>query len=157
MRTARGHFYVLAALLVLLMLAGCGAKPASAARVTRQPQAVHIQRTIGPWLTNGGRTPAPAPVNVIRADTTRVTAFYQHIRSLPTYTVPADAASSCPISFGQMTTLISFLEGTTVLLQVKMVQNGCVFTSVVGAPPHTYLQTDPTFDHELDDLIANPT
>ncbi len=157
MRTTRGHFWILAALLVPLLLAGCGANPESAEHVTRQPQAVHIQRTIGPWLTNGGSTPAPAPVNVIRADTTRVTAFYEHVRSLPTYTAPADAAFSCPISFGQVTTLISFLEGTTVLLQVKIVQNGCVFTSVVGSPPHTYLQTDSTFGHELDDLIANPT
>jgi hypothetical protein len=157
MRTHIRHSWVLAALLVSFWLAGCGAQPEQVVRVAPQPEAVHIQRSISSWLTNGGSTPAPSAVHVTRTDRARVTQFYDHVRSLPTYTVPADAVFHCPVSFGQAVTLISFLAGTTVVLRVKIVENGCVFTSVVGGPQNTYLQTDSTFTHELDDLIANPT
>jgi hypothetical protein len=117
---------------------------------------VHIQRSISSWLNNGGRTPPPSAVDVTRTDQGRVTQFFDHVRSLLTYTVPAGTVFSCPASFGQAITLISFLAGATVVLQVKIVDSGCVFASVVGAPQNTYLQTDSKFTQELDDLIANP-
>jgi hypothetical protein len=157
MRLQIRHSWLLAALLASFWLAGCGAQPEHAVPVAPQPQAVHIQRSISSsWLTNGGRTPAPSAVDVTRTDQGRVTQFFKHVKSLLTYTVPAGAVSNCPASFGQAITLISFLAGTTVVLQVKIVDSGCVFASVVGAPQNTYLQTDSTFTQELNDLIANP-
>ncbi len=154
---ARPQLAILAilALSAAVLTAGCGAGTVTAAQAAREPQSVHIQRTIGEWITNGGQTPAPTAVNVTRTDSARVTQFYQHIRGLPSHNVPSNTVFHCPVSFGRAVTLITFTSGRSRLLQVQVVQDGCVFTSIVGSPPSTYLTTDQTFTSELNDLIAH--
>jgi hypothetical protein len=104
-------------MLVSWCLAGCGAQPQPVVRVTPPPQAVHIQRSIRAWLTNGGRTPPPSAVDITRTDRARGTPYFAHVRGPPTYTVPVNAVFFCPISYGQVVTLIRFLAGTTVVFR----------------------------------------
>jgi hypothetical protein len=155
MQTKVRHLWVpVALLLVLFLLAGCGADYA-AAPLGITPTAVHIQRTILYWDTNDGAFPAPPAINVTSTNGARVAEFFDHVRSLPAY--PPDAPLFCTGNpHGQLMTLISFLVGSTVLLQVKMFGAGCTFTSIVGEP-NTFLQTDDLYFTELDILIAYPT
>jgi hypothetical protein len=148
------------ALLIVLLLAGCGVSTANGTLTSQKtsgpPDRVHIVRTISGWLTNGGRTPAPAPADVTSTDAARVTQFYSHIISLPTYVIPPNAVTPCPAAFGQAETLITFFHGTGTIQQVKVVDEGCVFVSIVGSPQGTYLRADDAFFQELEGLIANP-
>lgn len=154
MQTKAGHLWLPVALLVLLLLAGCGAHYA-AAPFGITPTAVHIQRTILYWDTNDGEFPAPPAINVTSTNSVRVAAFFDHVRSLPAYP-PATPLFCTGNAHGQAVTLISFLVGTTALLQVQMFGAGCTFTSIVGEP-NTFLQTDDLYFTELDFLIAYPT
>jgi hypothetical protein len=154
MQTKAGHLWLPIALVVLFLLAGCGAHYA-AAPFGFTPTAVHIQRTILYWDTSDGAFPAPPTINVTSTNSDRVAAFFDHVRSLPVY--PPDTPLFCTGNpHGQLMTLISFLDGNTVLLQVKMVGAGCTFTSIVGEP-NTVLQTDDLYFNELYFVIAYPT
>jgi hypothetical protein len=143
-----------AAVLVLYCVAGCGAHYA-AAPFGIAPTAVHIQRTILYWDTNDGEFPAPPAINVTSTNGARVAEFFDQVRSLPAYP-PGTPLICTGGGHGQMMTLISFLDGSTVLLQVKMVGADCMFTSIVGEP-NTFLQTDDRFFTDLYFLIAYPT
>jgi hypothetical protein len=154
MQTKAGYVWLPVALVVLL-LAGCGAHYA-AAPFGISPTAVRIQRTILYWDTNNGEFPAPPAINVTSTDNARVAEFFDHVRSLPAY--PPGTSLFCTGNpHGQLMTLISFMDGSTVLLQVKMVGAGCTFTSIVGEVPNTFLQTDDLYFTELNFLIAYPT
>ena len=153
MRTKIGKFWPLAAVLVPVLLAGCSAQPQSALPFGLGPQAVHIQRTNTGWDTDGGLFPAPPALNTTRTDRARVTQFFEHVRSLPTYT--SDGIFHC-LGHGTTSTTISFLDGMTVLLQMDFAAE-CGEYSIVDYAPNTFVQPDETFFQEFNDLIANPT
>jgi hypothetical protein len=144
-----------ALLLVVFLLAGCGADYA-VAPFGMTPTAVHIQRTGYYWNSVDGTTQAQPAIDVSSTNSARVAEFFDHVRSLPVYSPATPVICSNGGGENEVTTLISFLAGSTVLLQVKMIAAGCVFTSIVGEP-NTLLQTDDLYFAELDFLIAYPT
>jgi hypothetical protein len=162
MQTKAGHLWLPIAVLVLFALAGCGAaaSPASsgltptAVHIQRRPTAVHIQRRILRWDTNNGEFPAPPAIDVTSTSSARVAAFFDHVRSLPAYS-QATPIMCTGNAHGEVVTLITFLQGGTALLQVRIDQ-GCGLTSIVGKP-NTFLQTDDQFFSDLYFLVAYPT
>jgi hypothetical protein len=159
MRAKRGRVRVSAILLAFLLLAGCGAQQTFTPSQLRptlpfalQPDAVRIHRTS---TTFDNATASTYVLNVTRTDSIRVTRFFANIRSSPTYIIPP--VFDCPEARFRSCTLISFLDGANVLMQVTTETFGCTLISIVGYPRDVGIFVDASFVYDLNDLIANPS